>query len=955
MKTIIASFLLVFFISAATGVLPTEQNLLEIKFDETEDSYVEGNQRISNFTGLPVALYHVDYPVNPGTPEEMARQYLADNAALLGMKPSLEDISLTSTRETPGGYRVRFVQVVDDYPVYKASITVSINRRNSVVFVMNGYKPILNIEKSISITQANALESARNYLSINGKIRYENVETIVYYNKGLTRMAYEVNIAGAEGLISDWEILVDATTGEIFKARRSDLNATGNVFAPDPITRGRTVYGEDGFSDSDDNNLDSLNAQLVEIELNDLTFEDDEYHLVGPYAEIVDIEQPYTGLYSQESDTFMYNRSDLEFEAVNCYYLIDMSMRYLNDTLGYDIMPYQYEGGVQFDPHGLEGDLNAHYTYDGYMAFGSPDDAVDAGEDHAIILHELGHGIHDWITEGGLSQVDGLSEGCSDYWAQSYTRSLGIFEPGDDQYDWFGLWGLQPALNRDRMRITNHNGIYPDDLEGEVHADGQLWSSSLMSIYDEIGREATDSDLLEALSMTDENTNQRDAAFAYVQADEDLYDGANLDVIIDVFTERGYIAGPVMALFEADVTGGEPSLVVNFTDGSFSYPDEITSWIWDFDGDGTTDSDDQNPTWTFDEPGFYSVSLTVSDGENTNTLTIEDYISVNEGIFVWEGEAFGRDYSGTYMSNFFQDNDQEIRYSNSFPSSMLGFDVVFLSFGNFGQYIDAGTFPEFYMGEAIAEYVMSGGYLYIECGTFFSGIQLGGYEDLYDDMIDLFGMSATSFPYNANAIDHLEGLDGSLAEGMLFTSSSQRNNWYIDRFTPDENGVSIFNESTYADVAVQLSDGDYGQKTICFSYALAELTDGDSSNTRENLMYRISEFFEIDVNKVDDISGSIPLKFELHSNYPNPFNPATSIRFDLPESGKVSLIVFDLLGREVSRLVDSSMPAGAHFVQWDSQNSSGSNLASGLYFYRLNSESVSGKYFSKSRKMILLK
>jgi hypothetical protein len=89
----------------------------------------------------------------------------------------------------------------------------------------------------------------------------------------------------------------------------------------------------------------------------------------------------------------------------------------------------------------------------------------------------------------------------------------------------------------------------------------------------------------------------------------------------------------------------------------------------------------------------------------------------------------------------------------------------------------------------------------------------------------------------------------------------------------------------------------------------------------------------------------IPADFALYQNYPNPFNPVTRIAFDLPEAGKVKLLVYDLLGRRVASLVDGHLGAGQHQVSLDA-----SSLASGVYFYRIEAGS-----FVQSRKMVLLK
>jgi tetratricopeptide (TPR) repeat protein len=80
---------------------------------------------------------------------------------------------------------------------------------------------------------------------------------------------------------------------------------------------------------------------------------------------------------------------------------------------------------------------------------------------------------------------------------------------------------------------------------------------------------------------------------------------------------------------------------------------------------------------------------------------------------------------------------------------------------------------------------------------------------------------------------------------------------------------------------------------------------------------------------------AIPATFSLLQNYPNPFNPATEIQYSLPEAGKVSIKIFDIQGREMQTLVESSQLAGVHSIRWNGQDHAGLNVASGIYFYRI--------------------
>ncbi|UCD93521.1 MAG: T9SS type A sorting domain-containing protein, partial [Candidatus Zixiibacteriota bacterium] len=100
----------------------------------------------------------------------------------------------------------------------------------------------------------------------------------------------------------------------------------------------------------------------------------------------------------------------------------------------------------------------------------------------------------------------------------------------------------------------------------------------------------------------------------------------------------------------------------------------------------------------------------------------------------------------------------------------------------------------------------------------------------------------------------------------------------------------------------------------------------------------------------DDGRELLPAEFRLDQNYPNPFNPVTSIKFHLPRTTDVKLDVFNILGRRVVTLVDGKMRHGDHVVQWNGENSSGQQVASGVYFYRLSAED-----FADSKKMVLIR
>ncbi len=105
-------------------------------------------------------------------------------------------------------------------------------------------------------------------------------------------------------------------------------------------------------------------------------------------------------------------------------------------------------------------------------------------------------------------------------------------------------------------------------------------------------------------------------------------------------------------------------------------------------------------------------------------------------------------------------------------------------------------------------------------------------------------------------------------------------------------------------------------------------------------------FYTPEATSIHYYGRAIPKRFALEQNYPNPFNPTTTIKYALPKAGKVKLEVFNLLGQKVAALVNSFKQAGYHQITFD-----GSNLASGVYVYRLSTDAG----FMQTRKMILMR
>ena len=149
----------------------------------------------------------------------------------------------------------------------------------------------------------------------------------------------------------------------------------------------------------------------------------------------------------------------------------------------------------------------------------------------------------------------------------------------------------------------------------------------------------------------------------------------------------------------------------------------------------------------------------------------------------------------------------------------------------------------------------------------------------------------------------------------------------------------------YQDIAVEAFRNVPGNNaTIRFSVWAYDGTDSLKINGEDRVLYvNRYEYLQVDDN-------GIPNAFALHGNYPNPFNPTTQIRFDLPYRGNVNIHIYNMLGQKVKVFSMPNTPPGRHAITWNGTNQKGQALSAGVYLYQMISED-----FVKTRKMILLK
>ncbi|WP_343680892.1 T9SS type A sorting domain-containing protein [Chryseobacterium arthrosphaerae] len=498
--------------------------------------------------------------------EAPANRWIKENSRNLGIQ-NFSKLTLYSVRKGHTGETLRYQQFIKEVPVFQSEVLVHFNKEGKISYTSSESlkKNLKEIDITPAISAVDAFQKAYVASKSQGEITYQENKLFVYITDGgNTKLVYRVVINSYDNSGS-WETIVDAKTGEIIsvkdiavyhrhkdetsespkkKTKQSNktvsfkASGSGYVYDPDPLSRTGSTYGGSYVDGNDATNASLDNARSL-VTLSDIEFANNVYKLKNSYVEIRNITGPNTGLFTQDTNQFLFNRSELGFEAVNAFWHIDKSLRYINETLGITCKPATNGGVVLYDPHALNGQDNSRYSTAGTLEFGQG--GVDDAEDADVILHELGHGIHHWLS-GGVSNADGLSEGSGDYWAQSYSRSLNQWASSTPQYNWVFSWDGHNTIWDGR--ITKTTMTYPGS--GSFYDKAQIWSTCLMRIYDRIGKEKTDRAFLEGLDLTTSSTNQQDAAIAVRQAAIDMlgqfgFTCNDINIMTEEFTTSGYI------------------------------------------------------------------------------------------------------------------------------------------------------------------------------------------------------------------------------------------------------------------------------------------------------------------------------------------------------------------------------------------------------------------------------
>ena len=305
-------------------------------------------------------------------------------------------------------------------------------------------------------------------------------------------------------------------------------NGSGRVFLPNPVADLQNQ------SLTDQNDADYAALQPA-YHVRPLTNLDGSGFLRGDWANV----RSSTGdLAYSPTNTFHYGRSDDRFEQAMAYYWITESQKYIQ-SLGFGVWRRpvnKVSQAVRINQWGLDNSF-ATDRHD-ELRFGKG--GVDDAEDAEVILHEYGHAIHFSQSPTFYSSLEAgaIGEGFADYWAVTVADVVAPTPDAPCVADWDSVSYTTSVPHC--LRRVDRNLHYPDDLVGQVHADGRIWSRALWDIRGALGNVRADTIILEA-QFDFPGTTMPALAQTTVDTAQRLYGRSAARQVRDAFEDRGIL------------------------------------------------------------------------------------------------------------------------------------------------------------------------------------------------------------------------------------------------------------------------------------------------------------------------------------------------------------------------------------------------------------------------------
>src|SRR6266508_3351123 len=314
------------------------------------------------------------------------------------------------------------------------------------------------------------------------------------------------------------------------KTGNGSSTGTGTVFLPNPVAE----LQNQSLTDQKDADYAALQPAYHNVTLTNL---DGGGFLRSDWANV----RSSTGdLAFSPTNTFLYHRHDDRFEQVMAYYWITEAQKYIQGLgFGSTLRPVNKESqDVRINQLGYDNSFS--WDKKDYLRFGKG--GVDDVEDAEVILHEYGHAIQDSQQSpfgfGASTEAGSIGEGFADYWAVTLSDVVAPTpdEPCVADWDSVSYTSTVPHCLR-RVDLDLH---YPQDLNGRVHHDGQIWSRALWDIRQSLGHVKADTIILQAqFDLPDPTMPQ--LAQRTVDTAQSMYGTSTAKKVEDAFVARGIL------------------------------------------------------------------------------------------------------------------------------------------------------------------------------------------------------------------------------------------------------------------------------------------------------------------------------------------------------------------------------------------------------------------------------
>jgi hypothetical protein len=487
------------------------------------------------FYGTPKEVWGFRSRAAPGSPENVARGFLAANTALFELEDGLAGLEVRRVIRGLGAEHVILGQVHAGLRVHRGYVTVHMDRAGRVFLAKNRSVParLLPAQFDGRLSKADAVTAARASLPKRGRrAEPRQSERIWFPYRDKLAPAWKLRLT-REQPRQEWIVYVNARSGSIL-SRYDNLAqaASGNaqVFDPSPVT---ALDGHAALLTAKGRARRPPQNAYTPVTLPGL---DGRGFLTGEKVTTA----PTGRRRVKRSDLqFLLRSHERGFEEVMVYYHVDAALRYL-EKLGYRGTRAIFGAPVRANVNGTRDDNSWYSPWDKLLTFGTG--AIDDAEDGETILHELGHAIQDAICHdfGQSKEAAAMGEGFGDYWAASFFEAKKPARYRASVMTWDGLFaGLEDKVDPPSLRRVDGRLTYADfDQRGDEHDNGQIWSATLWEVRKALGRETADRVILESHFQLDGFTSFARGARAILDAERNLEGGKHQAALTRIFKRR---------------------------------------------------------------------------------------------------------------------------------------------------------------------------------------------------------------------------------------------------------------------------------------------------------------------------------------------------------------------------------------------------------------------------------